>query len=82
MQFPCGLFLWSENPPMALAALLRRRPGGVALLDGGLGSLLGPETVPGLWSASYLLDEAGCDAVRTAHAQFLDAGADIIATNR
>jgi hypothetical protein len=53
-----------------LERLLRAQ--GVAIIDGGLGSLLGPEITPGLWSAGYLLDETGCSKVQQAHLQFLD----------
>ncbi|WP_336631906.1 MULTISPECIES: homocysteine S-methyltransferase [unclassified Microbacterium] len=62
-----------------LRAALRRRP---LVLDGGLGTLLearGHDLGGRMWSARLLRDDP--DAVRAAHAEFVDAGADVIVTS-
>jgi S-methylmethionine-dependent homocysteine/selenocysteine methylase len=55
---------------------------GTVLLDGGMGRELGfrgVEVPPTIWSAQALIDAP--DAVREVHADYIDAGADIITTN-
>lgn len=62
-----------------LAAALRAGP---LVLDGGLGTLLearGHDLSSALWSARLLRDDP--DAVRRAHSEFVDAGADVIITS-
>ncbi|MET0296504.1 MAG: homocysteine S-methyltransferase [Microbacterium sp.] len=57
---------------------MRRRP---LVLDGGLGTLLeerGNDLTGSLWSASLLRDDP--DEVREAHAEFVQAGADVVIT--
>ena len=54
---------------------------GVVLLDGGLATELearGHELASSLWSARLLLDDP--EAIRSAHAAYLEAGADVIVT--
>jgi S-methylmethionine-dependent homocysteine/selenocysteine methylase len=54
----------------------------ITILDGGMGQeLLARSTAQatGLWSAQILLDDP--DLVRAVHADYLDAGADVITTN-
>jgi S-methylmethionine-dependent homocysteine/selenocysteine methylase len=54
----------------------------ITILDGGMGQeLLARSTAQatGLWSAQILLDDP--DLVRTVHADYLAAGADVITTN-
>jgi S-methylmethionine-dependent homocysteine/selenocysteine methylase len=54
----------------------------ITILDGGMGQeLLARSTAraTGLWSAQILLDDP--DLVRTVHADYLAAGADVITTN-
>ncbi len=62
-----------------LAGRLAR--GEVVALDGGLATTLargGHDLAGALWSARLLLDDP--DAVRSVHATFLDAGADVVTT--
>lgn len=59
-----------------LAAALAER---VVVLDGGLGTLLeqrGADVTGALWSARVLRDDP--DAVRSAHAEFVAAGAEVV----
>jgi len=62
-----------------LRAALRDRP---VVLDGGLGTLLearGNDLGGTMWSARLLRDDP--DEVRAAHAEFIDAGADVLVTS-
>jgi homocysteine S-methyltransferase len=62
-----------------LAAALRAGP---LVLDGGLGTLLearGHDLASALWSARLLRDDP--DAVRRAHSEFVEAGADVLITS-
>jgi homocysteine S-methyltransferase len=61
-----------------LADTLARRP---VILDGGLGTLLearGNDVTSELWSARVLRDDP--DEVRAAHAEFVEAGAEVVIT--
>ena len=54
----------------------------ITILDGGMGQELlarSADQATGLWSAQILLDDP--DLVRTVHADYLAAGADVITTN-
>ena len=54
----------------------------ITILDGGMGQellLRSADQATGLWSAQILLDDP--DLVRTVHADYLAAGADVITTN-
>ena len=62
-----------------LAALLASQP--TVVVDGGLGSMLPPEQVAGMWSAGHLATDEGCRAIREAHLEFARAGAEVISTN-
>lgn len=66
-------------PSVDLRSALRDRP---LVLDGGLGTLLesrGNDLSGRLWSARLLRDDP--DEVRAAHAEFVDAGADVLVTS-
>ncbi|TGY38521.1 homocysteine S-methyltransferase [Microbacterium laevaniformans] len=66
-------------PSVDLRSALRDRP---LVLDGGLGTLLesrGNDLSGHLWSARLLRDDP--DEVRAAHAEFVDAGADVLVTS-
>lgn len=69
----------SDGGPNPLDSFLSRQ--GVIVLDGGLATTLerhGADLRDDLWSAKLLLEEP--DLIRRAHAEFLEAGADCIAT--
>lgn len=66
-------------PSVDLRSALRDRP---LVLDGGLGTLLesrGNDLSGRLWSARLLRDDP--EEVRAAHAEFVDAGADVLVTS-
>ncbi|RKS92864.1 homocysteine S-methyltransferase [Microbacterium sp. AG790] len=65
--------------PTDLRTAVRDRP---LVLDGGLGTLLearGNDLSGRMWSARLLRDDP--DEVRAAHAEFVDAGADVLVTS-